>query len=92
MEDNLGNFIGPASGRITPGWVDFLIMIGAFLLIAAGALIWLFYFRKPGKRRRKHRHRHEHRPSNPTLAHNGGLPPIRKEEKPSRQPSPTPQS
>ena len=80
----------PALGRITPEWVDFLIMLGAFLLIAGGALIWLFFFRKTGKRRRKRRHHREHSPSNPTLAQSGGLPPVRKEEKPYPQPSLTP--
>jgi len=81
----------PAVGRLTPEWIDFFIMLGSFLLVAAGALIWLFFIRKPGKRRRKRRHHQEHHLPNPTLAQSGGLPPIRKEEKPPRQPSPTPQ-
>jgi peptidoglycan/LPS O-acetylase OafA/YrhL len=81
----------PAMGRMPPGWVDFFIMVGAFALVAIGALIWLFFLRKPGRRRRKHRHRHERRSPNPTLAQNGGLPPIHHEEKPSRRPPPTPQ-
>jgi hypothetical protein len=85
MEDAL-----PAPGRLTPGWVDFFIMAGAFALVGIGMLIWIFYFRKPGKRRRKHRHRHERHLSNPTLAQSGGLPPVRPEVKPSRRPSPTP--
>jgi hypothetical protein len=77
-------------GRMSPGWVDFFILTGAFALVGIGALIWIFFFRKPG-RRRKHRHRHERCSSNPTLAQNGGLPPVRHEEKPSRRPPPTPQ-
>jgi hypothetical protein len=81
----------PAIGRMTPEWVDFFIMVGAFLLVAIGALIWLFFLRKPGKRRRKHRHRHEHHSSITTLAQKGGLPPVRHEEKPYRRPPPTPQ-
>jgi hypothetical protein len=87
MDDGL-----PAIGQMPPAWVDFFIMLGAFTLVAIGALIWIFFLRKPGKRRRKHRHRHEHRLPNPTLAQNGGLPPIRREEKPSRQPPPPPQT
>jgi hypothetical protein len=75
---------------MTPEWVDFFIMTGAFALVATGALIWVFFLRKPG-RRRKHRHRHERRSSNPTLAQNGGLPPVCHEEKPSRRPPPTSQ-
>jgi hypothetical protein len=82
----------PAISRMTAGWVDFFIMAGAFLLVGIGALSWVFFFRKPGRRRRKHRHRHESRSPNPTLAQNGGLPPVRHEEKPSCRPPPTPQS
>jgi len=76
---------------MSPAWVDFFIMTGAFALVVIGALIWILFFRKPGRRRRKHRHRHEHRLPNPTLAQNGGLPPVRQEEKPSPRPPPTPQ-
>jgi peptidoglycan/LPS O-acetylase OafA/YrhL len=74
-----------------PGWADFFIMTGAFALVAIGALIWLFFLRKPGRRRRKHRHRHERRSPNPPRAQTGGLPPVRHEEKPSRRPPPTSQ-
>jgi hypothetical protein len=80
----------PAVGGLTQSWVDFLIMLGAFLLVAAGALIWVFFFRKPKKRRRKHRHRHERRSPNPTLAQGEGLPPLRPPEKPYRPPTSTP--
>jgi hypothetical protein len=76
---------------MTPVWVDFFIMTGAFALVGIGVLIWIFFFRKPGRRRRKHRHRHEHRSPNPTLAQSGGLPPVRQEEKPSPRPPSTPQ-
>jgi hypothetical protein len=86
MDDGL-----PAIGRMTPSWVDFFIMVGAFALVAIGALIWILFLRKPGKRRRKHRHRHGHRSLSTTLAQNGGLPPVRREEKPPLPPSPTPQ-
>ena len=81
----------PAVGRMTPEWVDFFIMAGAFALVGIGTLIWILFVRKPGRRRRKHRHRHEHRSPNPTLAQNDGLPPVRHEEKLSRRPPPTPQ-
>lgn len=78
-------------GRMSPAWVDFFILTGAFALVGIGALIWILFFRKPGRRRRKRRHRHEHLSPNPTLAQNGGLPPVRQEERPSRRPPPTPQ-
>ena len=78
--------------QMTPEWVDFFIMAGALVLVAIGALIWTFFFRKPGRRRRrKSRHRHERRSPNPTLAQNGGLPPVRQEEKTSGQQMPTTQ-
>jgi hypothetical protein len=79
----------PAAGRITPEWMDFLIMLGAFLLILTGALIWLFHFRKTRRHRRKYRHHHGSRLPNVPLAQKGGLPPIRQEEKPPNPPAPT---
>jgi hypothetical protein len=78
-----------AIGQMSPQWVDFFIMAGAIALVAIGALVWTFYFRKPGRRRRKSRHHHEHRLLNPTLAQNGGLPPVRREEKPPGWQMPT---
>jgi len=82
----------PAISRMAPEWVNFFIMTGTFALVGVGMLIWVFFFRKPGRQRRKHHHRHEHRSSNPTLAQNGGLPPVRQEEKPFSRPPPAPQS
>ena len=76
---------------MTATWVDFFIMVGVFALIATGALIWAFYFRKT---RRKHRHKHRHRRGrrsvNPTLAQTGGLPPPRPPESREGTPSQTP--
>ena len=72
-------------------WVDFFVMLGVFLLIALGALIWVVYFRKKKrKRRHKHRHRRERRSANPTLAETGGLPPSRPPEPPGTTPSQSP--
>jgi len=76
---------------MSPAWADFFIMLGAFAFVATGALVWIFFFRKPKRRRRKRRHRHEHRSLNPTLSQSGGLPPVRLEEKPPRQPPSIPQ-
>jgi len=81
----------PIMRQMTPAWVDFFIMTGTLVLVAIGALIWVFFFRKPGRRRRKYRHRHERRLPKPTLAQNGGLPPVRQEEKPSNRQMPTTQ-
>jgi len=79
----------PAVGRMTPGWVDFFITAGAIALVGIGALIWLFFFRKP-KRRRKYRHHRRGHASSATLAQTGGLPPVRQTEF-SRRPPTTPQ-
>jgi hypothetical protein len=85
MEDAL-----PALGKLTQTWIDFFIMTGAFLLVAGGALIWVFFLRKPKKRRRKRKHRHHRHSPNPTLNQGEGLPPVRPQEKPYRPPSSTP--
>ncbi|HTY88776.1 MAG TPA: hypothetical protein VMB80_15010 [Candidatus Acidoferrum sp.] len=69
--------------------MDFIIMFGAFLLVAVGAVMWLVYLRKPKKRRRKYRHRHRHQSAPITLAQTGGLPPIRREEQPPPPPPTT---
>jgi len=66
-----------------PDWMDFLIMAGAFLLVAAGSALWLLFLRRP-RRRRKNRH-HRRRSAPVTLAQTGGLPPVRPQE-----PSPAP--
>jgi hypothetical protein len=81
-----------------PGLEDFFIVMGAIMLAALTALIWLAFFRKKHTHLHKHRHRHrhhgkkrkrrEHRPLNPTLAQTGGLPPIRTEEPPPAQTPP----
>jgi cytochrome c biogenesis protein CcdA len=82
----------PAIGRLTPEWVDFFIMAGSILLVAIGALIWTFFLRKRRpRRRRKSSHHHEHRLPNPTLAQDGGLPPVHQKGKPPGQQMPTTQ-
>jgi hypothetical protein len=79
----------PLSGTAS-AWIEFAIMAGAFLVVAAGSLSWLIYLRKP-RRRRKHRHHHRRRSSSVTLAKTGGLPPVRSEKPPFDPPSPTAQ-
>jgi hypothetical protein len=82
----------PIMHQMTPGWVDFFIMAGAIALVAIGGLIWALFLRKRGqRRRRKSHHHHEHRLPNPTLAQDGGLPPVRQEGKPPGQQMPTTQ-
>jgi flagellar biosynthesis/type III secretory pathway M-ring protein FliF/YscJ len=82
----------PTIGRLPPEWVDFFTMAGAIMLVAIGALIWVFFLRKRvRRRRRKTRQHHEHRSPNPTLAQDGGLPPVRQNEKPPGQQMPNTQ-
>jgi heme/copper-type cytochrome/quinol oxidase subunit 2 len=64
---------------LLPAWTDFLIVIGAIVLVALVMLVWVvFFYKKP-----RHRHKNRHH-LNPTLAQVGGLPPIRHEEKQSQ--------
>jgi hypothetical protein len=64
---------------------DFFIMLAAVVLPGIAFLVaWALFFKN--KRRRKRRRRHDIRSSNPTLAHTGGLPPVRKPENFTDQP------
>lgn len=65
------------------GWQDYVIIIGAVALPGIVAFIWAAFFRSTGRRKSRRRRR---RAMNPTLEETGGLPPIRKPEKPSDQP------
>jgi len=65
---------------------DWLIFVAILLAVGIGIacfVIWLFLFRKSGKKRRKHQRR-QHRKLNPTLAQTGGLPPMRAPDQPPR--------
>jgi len=77
----------PAVSHVEPQWLDFFVMAGALLLLAACLFVWVAYFRRG---RRKHRHRRYHhgerRANNPTLAQTGGLPPVRPHQEPPEKP------
>ena len=65
---------------------DWLIFVAILLAVGIGIacfIIWIFLFRKSGKKHRK-RQRRRHRKLNPTLAQTGGLPPIRNTNQPPR--------
>ncbi len=64
-------------------WLYFLAILLTIGIGLACFIVWMFYFRKNGKRKRKHRGRH-HRHINPTLAEAGGLPPLRKPGEPPK--------
>jgi hypothetical protein len=67
---------------------DWLIFVAILLAIGIGIacfIIWLFLFRKSGKKKHKHgKRRRHHRKLNPTLAETGGLPPAREPNQPPR--------
>jgi len=54
------------------GFFAFLLLLG---LCLGGLVVWINVM-KANKSKRKRKHRH-HRPTNPTLAQTGGLPPKR---------------
>jgi hypothetical protein len=92
MNDN----VLPSANLPSPGWEDFLIVLGAVVLVALMAFIFAF-FRRNQTHLHRHRHhrktqkkrrRREHRLLNPTLAQTGGLPPIRTKEPPPSQTPP----
>ena len=74
---------------MTPEWLDFLYMTGAFLLVATGALVWILFFRKTRRRKRKYRHRHRPDALNDAVSSIDEPPREHPGERPSR-PAPTP--
>lgn len=65
---------------------DWLIFIAILLAVGIGIacfIIWIFMFRKSGKKRKSRRNR-RHRRVNPTLAQTGGLPPLRSPGEPPK--------
>jgi len=56
-------------------WVGFFLFLLLFCVCLGGLFVWLTMARG-GKTKRKRKLRH-HRPTNPTLAQTGGLPPKR---------------
>jgi heme/copper-type cytochrome/quinol oxidase subunit 2 len=64
------------SNSASADWLIFIAILLTVGIVIACFVIWLFLFRKSGKKR-KHRQRRQHRRLNPTLAQTGGLPPKR---------------
>jgi hypothetical protein len=61
-------------------WLGFIFFLLLLCVCLGGFVVWLKVGRdKPAKRKRRHRH---HRPTNPTLAQTGGLPPRRDPNQP----------
>lgn len=61
-------------------WLGFVAFLLLLFVCLGGFMVWLMMARG-GKSKRKRKHRH-HRPTNPTLAQTGGLPPKRDPNQP----------
>jgi hypothetical protein len=51
----------PPPDRFSPAWVDFVIVLGALLVLAILLFFWVLVFHKPRRRHRKRKHHHSHR-------------------------------
>jgi cbb3-type cytochrome oxidase subunit 3 len=65
-------------------WLIFSAILLVVMLLFFSAVIWLKVLRKPGNKSHYKHRKHRHRPTNPTLAETGGLPPIRPAGQPPR--------
>ena len=66
---------------------DWLLFVAILLAVGVGIacfIIWLFLFRKTGKKHHKRCKRRHNRQHNPTLEETGGLPPKRDLNQPPR--------
>ena len=70
----------PSSDSPVIQWLEFLGFLLLLFLCVGGFIVWLQVSRN-SKSRRKRKLRH-HRPTNPTLAQTGGLPPRRDPNQP----------
>jgi hypothetical protein len=70
----------PSADSPVLSWLIFGLFLVLFCVAIGGFFVWLAVSRR-GKSRRKRKHRH-HRPTNPTLAQTGGLPPKRDPDEP----------
>jgi hypothetical protein len=69
------NWMLPSADSPVLQWLGFALFLLLLSLSLGGFFLWLNW-RKKNRVKRKRKHRH-HRPSNPTLAQSGGLPPKR---------------
>jgi dolichyl-phosphate-mannose--protein O-mannosyl transferase len=74
------SFFAPTADSPVLQWLGLIGILLFFFVVAAGVIAWRQSAKTSGrKRKRKHRH---HRPTNPTLAQLGGLPPKRDPNQP----------
>ena len=65
----------PSADSPVVQWLEFIGFLLLLFICVGGFIVW-FQIARSSKAKRKRKHRH-HRPTNPTLAQTGGLPPKR---------------
>jgi uncharacterized iron-regulated membrane protein len=73
------SFFLPSADSPVLQWLGFILFLLIVCVCLGGLVVWLKTAQHAARRKRKHRH---HRPSNPTLAQTGGLPPKRAPDQP----------
>ena len=69
------SIFSPSANSEVFDWLTFAVFLGLLCVCLGGFMVWFLVARsRKGKRKRRLRH---HRPTNPTLAETGGLPPKR---------------
>ena len=69
------NLLLPSANSPILQWLGFILFLLLLSIFLGAFVVWLSKS-KGARAKRKRRHRH-HRPTNPTLAQTGGLPPRR---------------
>jgi hypothetical protein len=78
------NFFEMLTDSTDADWLIFSAILLVVMLLVFSAVILLKVLRKPGNKSRCKHRKHRRRPTNPTLAETGGLPPIRPAGQPPR--------
>ena len=77
----MSRFYLPTADSPFIDWLIFAAFLLPVCLVIAGFVVWLLVLRGGSSRHRRRKRRH-HRPTNPTLAQTGGLPPKRDPNQP----------
>jgi hypothetical protein len=77
----MSRFYLPTADSPFIDWLIFVAILLPVCLVIAGFVVWLLMLRGGSSRHRRRKRRH-HRPTNPTLAQTGGLPPKRDPNQP----------
>ena len=72
----LERFMPPSASSVVMQWLGFTAFLVLVCLAVGGFFVWMKISSGSKSKRKRRKHRH-HRPTNPTLAQTGGLPPKR---------------